>query len=62
MKVLKFTVWLLWLMFFLFIVYAVFEYSKLWMIGFFLWFVPAYYIIRWIENGILKEIQNEIKK
>lgn len=59
MKVLKFIVWFLWLMFMMFIIYAIFVFSKWWFVGFFLWFIPAHFIMDWIESGVIKELEND---
>lgn len=59
MKALKGIVWLLWTGFMMFIIYACIEISQYWFIGFLLWFIPAHYIVRWIEDGVIKEINEK---
>lgn len=57
---LKRLVWILWTLFFGLILYACMALSLYWFIAFVLWFVPAYYIMRWIEDGIIDEINKKL--
>jgi hypothetical protein len=59
MKVIKGLVWFLWLLFMLFIIYATLDLSYYWMIAFFLWFVPAHFIMEWLKAGAFEEINSK---